>query len=50
MPSLCDAAILDSHAYVVDEVLRYLIIYMEESRRDHYIFLHAALVKSWESA
>ena len=43
MPRLCDAAILDSYAHVVDEVLRCLIVCMEESDRDHYMFLHAAL-------
>ena len=41
MPRLCDVAILDSYAHVVDEEFRCLIIYMEESERDHYIFLHA---------
>ena len=45
MPRLCDAAILDSYAHVVDEVLRCLIVCMEESERDHYMFLHAALAK-----
>ena len=45
MPRLCDDAILDSYAHVVDEVLRCLIVCMEESKRDHYMFLHAALAK-----
>ena len=42
-PRLCDAAILDSYAHVVDEVLRCRIVCMEESDRDHY--LHTALAK-----
>ena len=45
MPRLCDAAILDSYAHVVDEVLRCPIVGMEESDRDHYMFVHAALAK-----
>ena len=45
MPRLCDAAILDSYAHVVDEVFLRLIVCMEESERDHYMFLHAALAK-----
>ena len=45
MPRLYDAAMLDSYTHLVDEVLRHLIIYMEQSERDHYIFLHAALSK-----
>ena len=45
MPRLCDAATLDSYAHVVDDVLRCLIVCMEESDRDHYMFLHAALAK-----
>ena len=45
MPRLCDAAILDCYARVVDEVLRCLIVCMEESERDHCMFLHAALAK-----
>ena len=44
---LCDAAILDSYAYVVDELLRYLIICIEESEQDHPMFLHVILAK-WE--
>ena len=43
MPRLCNAAILDSYAHVVDEVLRCLIVCTEEYERDHYMFLHAAL-------
>ena len=45
MPRLCDAAILNSYAHVVDEALRRLIVCMEESEWDHYMFLHAALAK-----
>ena len=46
VPPLFDAAILDSYAHVVDEVLRCLIVCMEEvSERDHSMFLHAALAK-----
>ena len=42
MPRLCDAAILDSNAHAVDEVLRCLIGCMDEVERDHYFFLQAA--------
>ena len=45
MPRLCDAAILDSYAHVLDEVLRCLIVCMEESEWDHHMFLRAALAK-----
>ena len=45
MPRLCNAAILDSYAHVVDEVLRCLNVCVEETERDHYMFLHAALAK-----
>ena len=45
MPDLCDAIALDSYADIVDEVPRRLIISIEESERDHYIFLHADLAK-----
>ena len=45
MPRLCDAAILDSYAHVVDEVLRCLIVCMDEIERDHYLFLQAASAK-----
>ena len=45
MPRLCDAAILDFYAHVVDEVLRCLIVCMDEIERDHYLFLQAASAK-----
>ena len=45
VPRLCDAAILDSYAHVVHEVLLCLIVCVEESGRDHYMFLRAALAK-----
>ena len=44
-PRLCDAAILDSYAHVVDGVLRRLIVCMDEIERDHYLFLQAASAK-----
>ena len=45
MPRLCDAAILDSYAHVVDKVLRCLIVCLDEVERDHYLFLQAASAK-----
>ena len=45
MPCLRDAAILDSYAHVVDEVLRCLIVRMDEIERDHYLYLQAASAK-----
>ena len=45
MLRLRDAAILNSYAHVVDEVFRCLIVCVEESEREHYMFLHAALAK-----
>ena len=42
MPRLRDAAILDSYAHIADEVLRCLIVCMDEVERDHYLFLQAA--------
>ena len=45
MLRLCDAANFDSYAHVCDEVLRCLIVCMEEPGRDHYMFLRAALAK-----
>ena len=39
--------LIDSYVYVVDELLRYLVIYIEESEQDHPMFLHVILAK-WE--
>ena len=43
--SLCDEAHVDGYVHIADEVLRSLIVCMDEGKRDHYMFLHAALAK-----
>ena len=43
--SLCDEANVDGYVHIADEVLRSLIVCMDEGERDHYIFLHADLAK-----
>ena len=43
--SLCDEANVDGYVHIADEVLRILIVCMDEGKRDHYMFLHAALAK-----
>ena len=45
MPRLYDAAILDSYVYIIDEMLQYLIIYIDERERDPYLFLQIASIK-----
>ena len=42
---LCDDANVDGYVHIADEVLRNLIVCMDEGKRDHYVFLHAALAK-----
>ena len=43
--SLCDEADVDGYVHIGDEVLRSPIVCMDEGKRDHYMFLHAALAK-----
>ena len=43
--SLCDEANVDGYVHIADEVLRSLMVRMEEGKRDHHMFLHAALTK-----
>ena len=43
--SLCDEASVDGYVHIADEVLRSLIVCMDEGERDHYMFLYAALTK-----
>ena len=43
--SLCDEANVDGYVRVAGEVLRSLIVCMDEGKRGHYMFLHAALAK-----
>ena len=45
MAVLCDATIVDCYAHVADEVLRSVIVCMDDGERDHYLFLHAAFAK-----
>ena len=40
--SLCDEANVDGYVHIADEVLRSLIVCMDESERGRYMFLHAA--------
>ena len=43
--SLCNEANVDGYVQIADEVLLSLIACMDEGKRDHYMFLHAALAK-----
>ena len=43
--SFCDEANVDGYVHIADEVLRSLIVCMDEGKRDHRMFLHAALAK-----
>ena len=43
--SLCDEANVDGYVRIAGEVLRSLIVCMDEGKRGHYMFLHAALAK-----
>ena len=43
--SLRGEANVDGYVHIADEALRSLIVCMDEGKRGHYMFLHAALAK-----
>ena len=42
---LCHEANVDGYVHIADEVLRSLLVCMDEGQRDYYMFLHAASAK-----